>query len=125
MPSKMRKPTTREMSDAHEQFIVEQFGGTIQRGSGNQFNRQMDVIQSPQGFYPMAFDGKSTLGQSISVSREMWGKAIQQSHGLTPALPLRFYDTWNLHPGLDLVVVSADTLAELHNYARWFHEDAT
>jgi hypothetical protein len=110
----MSKALTKRMADAHEEFLVGLFGGRCTPGSGNQFNRQMDGRQNHLD-QPIAFawDGKSTMGQSIGVSRPMWSKAIEQAHGERPMLPLRFYDTERLDVGLDLAVVNIHDLAEL------------
>lgn len=104
----------RRMSDAHEKHLVEVLGGRRTRGSGNQFhnpadgrnNRYNDVVA-------FAWDGKSTRGQSIAVSRSMWAKIQEQSHGERPMLPLRFYDSDRLQVGLDLVVITLDDCAEM------------
>lgn len=104
--------TTRKMSDAHEAWLVELFGGRMTKGSGNQWHNQMDGRQSSrQQYYAFAWDGKATLGKSVGVTREMWKKAVQQAGMERPMLPLRWYDTEQLKVGLDLVVVSADDLA--------------
>jgi hypothetical protein len=104
--------TTRKMSDAHEAWLVDLFGGRMTKGSGNQWHNQMDGRQnSRQQYYAFAWDGKATLGKSVGVTREMWKKAVQQAGAERPMLPLRWYDTEQLKVGLDLVVVSADDLA--------------
>ncbi len=102
------------MSDAHEAHLAEVLGGKVMPGSGNQWNNQMDVRQSHHHLtFAIAADGKSTFGKSISVTREMWDKAVEQSHGERAVLPLRFYDTERLKVGIDLVVLSLDDFAEL------------
>ena len=114
------KPTTRQMSDVHEAEIRDLFGGRITPGSGNQWANQMDVRQHHlvTGEWSFAFDGKSTLGESISVSKEMWSKAVEQAEHEKPAIPLRFFDDWRLKGGLHLVVLDADHLAGLIEAAR-------
>lgn len=107
-----RRPTTRQMSDAHEIHVCELLGMRRTKASGSQFNDQMDG-RHDEGAWRFAMDGKATLGKSIGVSREMWDKAIEQSHGARPLIPLRFYDDWRLTPGLDLVVADLNDLAEL------------
>ncbi len=109
-----RKSTTRGMSDKHEEFLVDLLGGRRTRGSGNQFNNQMDGRHDRHAVEcAFAWDGKSTLGKSISITREMWEKAEEQSHGERPLIALRFYDTDRLDVGLDLIAVSAEDFAEL------------
>jgi hypothetical protein len=104
--------TTRKMSDRHETDVAELLGMRRTRGSGNQFADQMDG-KHDEGRWRFAFDGKATLGKSVGVSREMWAKAVEQSHGARPLLPLRFYDDERLAVGLDLVVCDLHDLAEM------------
>lgn len=109
-----KRGTTRAMSDKHEEFLVDLFGGRRTRGSGNQASNPMDGRHSRMSeVCAFAWDGKSTLGKSVGVTREMWEKAEEQSHGERPMLALRFYDTDRLDVGLDLVVISAQDMAEL------------
>jgi hypothetical protein len=109
-----RKGTTRAMSDKHEEYLAELFGGRRTRGSGNQFNNQMDGRTHRKDVeFAFAWDGKSTHGESVGVSREMWTKAVEQSHHERPMLALRWYDTDRLDVGLDLVVITAEDMAEL------------
>jgi len=109
-------PTTREMSGGHERFLVRLFGGDRMKGSGNQpvrpDGRPPDAHRVSFAF---AWDGKSTFGSSLSVSKQMWAKAVDQSHFERPMLGLRFYATTRLQDSeaLDLVVVSAHDQAEL------------
>jgi hypothetical protein len=106
--------TTRKMSDDHEVWLVELFGGRRTKGSGNQWHNQCDGRMASSRFsYAFAWDGKSTLGKSIGVSREMWTKTCAQAVPERPMLPLRFYDNEKLDVGHDLVVLSAYDAAEL------------
>ena len=107
------------MSDAHEKFLADLFDGERQRNSGAVWSRQMDVRNSTdEGQFNFAVDGKATFNESIGVTRAMWDKAVEQSHDLRTALALRWYDTWHLDVGLDLIVVKADDFAELLEAAR-------
>lgn len=110
----MSKPTTRQMSDAHEKFLEVILGARRTRGSGNQFVDPMDV-KHDDGAWRWAADGKSTFGSSLGVTPAMWEKAVEQSHGRRPILPLRWYqpDDWRLIPRLDLVVVDLHDFAEM------------
>lgn len=111
--------TTRRMSDAHEIFLVDLFGGRRMRGSGNQFNGQMDGRHDHrEESVAFAWDGKSTFGKSIGVSLEMWAKAVEQSHGERPMLALRWYGSERLNSVLDLVAVDAQDQAELLDRSR-------
>jgi len=113
--------TTRKMSDAHEEWLVDLFGGRKTKGSGNQWHNQMDGrTSSREVAYAFAWDGKSTLGKSVGVTREMWTKAVEQAVPERPMLPLRWYANERLESALDLVVLSAYDLAELIDSAnRW------
>lgn len=115
----VHKPTTRKMSDAHEKFLAELFKGERQRNSGAVWSRQMDVRNgTDEGEFNFAVDGKATFNTSIGVTRDMWDKAVEQSHDLRTALALRWYDTWQLDVGLDLIVLKADDFVELLEAAR-------
>ena len=116
--------TTRDMSDRHEEHLAALFEGRCTRGSGNQMNDQMDGKQAYRSAeYVFAWDGKSTLGQSIGVTREMWAKAQEQAHWAIPILPLRFYANTRLtQVEADLVVIEAETLADLQRDANAYRE---
>lgn len=110
----MKPGLRKRMGDLHEDFLHKLFGGRRARSSGNQFNDQMDGrLDRYEQTHAYAWDGKSTLAKSTTVSREMWAKAIEQSHGERPMLALRFYDDERLTVGLDLVVIDAHDMAEL------------
>lgn len=113
------KPTTRQMSDAHEQFLAELFQGRVAAGSGNQAKDPMDGRNKRYDQpFALAWDGKSTLGESVGVTRSIWNKAVVQSHGEIPMLALRWYIDYRLQPDLDLVVLSAHDFAEILEAAR-------
>jgi hypothetical protein len=118
-------PTTRDMSDKHERFLQELFGGRITPGSGNGFANQMDVRNNREDPLPLAIDGKSTFGKSIGVTEEMWDKAVEQAGDLTPMLALRWYAKDNtLKPKRDLVVLDANDFAEMVDTLRIAIEQA-
>lgn len=105
---------THRMGAAHEQFLAVTLGGRQAKGSGNQWRDQMDGRHNRlTEQFAYAWDGKSTLGKSIGVSRAMWEKAREQAGGERPMLGLRWYDNESLEVGLDLVVVSAYDLSEM------------
>jgi hypothetical protein len=102
------------MSNAHEDWLVALLGGRKTKGSGNQWHNPADGrMASKLVSYAFAWDGKSTLGKSIGVSREMWTKIVEQATPERPMLPLRFYDNERLEVGIDLVVLSAYDAAQL------------
>lgn len=103
----------KKMGDAHEKFLAKLFGGRQTRGSGNQWKDPADGRNDHEEPYAFAWDGKSTLASSISISRMMWAKIIDQAHGERPMLAVRFYDNSALDVGFDLAVVRADDLAEM------------
>lgn len=113
------KPTTRALSDDHEDFLADLFDGHRTRGSGNQWNAPMDGRNDGLAPHALAWEGKATQGNSIGVSRKMWRKAIEQAHGLTPMLALRFYGTgYDLRSEADLVVLDAHDFRALLQDAR-------
>ena len=108
-------PTTRKMSDRHEEDLVAVLGGQRTRNSGAVWSDQMDGHQAGlDQHYKFAWDGKATLGKSIGVSREMWNKAVEQSRHLLTAIPLRFYaDTRLTKVDIDLIALDLETFAEI------------
>lgn len=116
----MHRPSTRKMSDRHEEFLAELFGqhSKIMPGSGSGWAKQMDVRgKHHEEEYAFAVDGKSTFGESIGVSKAMWDKACEQAHNEIPALALRWYSTYQLDSALDLIVVEAQTFKAMKDCA--------
>lgn len=104
----------KKMGDRHEEFLVELFGGSVSRGSGNQWTNPMDGRRNRMTVpYAFAWDGKSTLGKSIGVTGAMWDKAVDQAGGERPMLGLRWYANERLDVVRDLVVVSAFDMSEI------------
>lgn len=104
----------KKMGDAHERFLVSLLGGRKTKASGSVWKDQMDGRHNRRDVpFAFAWDGKSTLGKSVGVSRAMWEKAREQAAGERPLLALRFYDAERLDVGEDLVVLSAHDFAEL------------
>jgi hypothetical protein len=119
----VRRPTTREMSDAHEVLLAQLLGGRRTKGSGNQFNDAMDGRNRRYDqAYAFAWDGKSTLGKSVGVTREMWEKAQRQAGGEMPMLALRWYDNERLAVGLDLIAVEFPDFLEVLEAARRYRQ---
>lgn len=108
------KYITARMAEKHENDLQRWLQGRKARGSGNQFNNPADGRQDRYRIrFAFAWDCKSTLRKSISVSKTMWEKLDQQAGGERPLLPLRFYSTESLHSDLDLAVIRMDDLREL------------
>ena len=113
------RDTTRDMSDRHEDFLVDLLGGRKTRGSGNQFANPMDGRHNRyDDAMAFAWDGKSTLGNSIGVTRAMWEKAQEQALGERPMIALRWYLNERLTDAIDLIAIDANDFAELLDLAR-------
>ena len=109
-----KKPTTRAMSDRHEQYINNILGGRRTRNSGAVWSDPTDVrMDVREDRLAFAADGKSTLGQSITLKREDWDKLKDQAGDLTPIMPIRFYDTYRLDVGLDLWLMDDNTFVDM------------
>lgn len=115
------------MGDSHEADIAGWIRGSLQKGSGNQWHRQGDAkngeFLTP---HPVTADGKSTLGQSIGITRRMWKKIVEQTFGQNPAIFLRFYKDESLRTvDIDLAVVDAQFFRDILEDARKWQEVAT
>lgn len=107
------------MSDAHETALVEALGGRRTPGSGNQFNNPMDGRHNRyEDTLAFAWDGKSTLGKSITVDLPMVEKAREQAGSERPMLALRWYATERLAVAEDWVAITLDDFQELIDLAR-------
>lgn len=114
MPTK----TTRDMSDRHEATLAEALGGRGTKNSGATWNDPTDGLHQRQTqAWAFAWDGKSTLAKSISVSLDAWRKVTEQAYLNIPMLPLRFYLNARLTQWVDLVVVELDAFAEMREEA--------
>lgn len=108
----------RKMASKHEEHLVERLGGRQAPGSGNQWAKPMDGRHSRYATaYAYAWEGKSTLGKSIGVSRAMIAKAREQARGERPMLALRWYDSERLDVGEDWVAVPLDDFEEMRRAA--------
>lgn len=106
------------MGDEHEAWLAELFGGRRTRGSGNQWRDQMDGrLSRYEHTFAWAWDGKSTLGLSMAVSRFMLKKAVEQAGGERPMIAIRFYDDETLRTHDDWIMVRADDFIELQEMA--------
>jgi hypothetical protein len=111
----MGKPVTRKMSARHEDDLVALLGGERTRNSGAVWSDQADGHQTGlEQHWRFTWDGKSTLGKSIGITREMLTKLREQSRGLEPMLPLRWYRDERLTMvDEDWIAIEADTLAQV------------
>lgn len=106
--------TTHKMGQRHEEDLAEVLGGRMTRGSGNQWRDATDGKHDGSQMYSLAWDGKSTLGKSISITREMWAKLVEQAEAFIPALPLRFYADQRLTKvAIDLIALPLESFAEI------------
>ena len=107
--------TTRKMSDRHEEDLADLLGGTRTRNSGAVWSDQSDGhMLASEEYWRFAWDGKSTLGKSIGVNRDMLAKLREQSRGLEPMLPLRWYaDSRLTMVDEDWIAVEAETFAQI------------
>lgn len=111
----MAARTTRKMSSRHEDDLVAILGGERTRNSGAVWSDQADGHQTGlDQHWKFAWDGKSTLGGSIGVTRIMLEKLRQQCRGLEPALPLRWYrDDRLTMVDEDWIAVETETFAQI------------
>lgn len=109
----MTSLTTRKMSDRHEDDLVTLLGGTKTRNSGAVWSDQADGHQTGlDQHWRFTWDGKSTLGESVGVSRKMLAKLREQCRGLEPMLPLRWYGNDRLTVvDEDWIAIEAETFA--------------
>lgn len=102
------------MAEHHEEHLADILGARKTRGSGNQWANQMDVRQSRYtSTVAFAVDGKSTMARSISVSRDMLDKAVEQAAAERPMVALRYYDDERLRGFEDWMIVREEDLLEL------------
>jgi hypothetical protein len=104
----------KRMGDAHEAFLEALFEGKASRGSGNQWRNPMDGRTSRHNMrFAFAWDGKSTLRQSLSIPLSMIAKAREQAGGERPMIGLRWYKNEALEVDKDWVAVNAHDMAEV------------
>lgn len=118
----MSRTLGQRMADAHEADITEDISGALHKGSGNQWHRPMDSSNGEFTVpFPIAADGKATLGKGISITRAMWAKAVEQTVGRIPTIWLRWYRDEGLRTvDLDLVVIGRRDFNEILEKARLF-----
>lgn len=115
----MTRTLNQVMGDLHEQHLAETLGMRQTAGSGNQWRDPIDARHNRlDSEYAFAVDGKSTLAKSISITRAMWEKAVEQAGGERPMLGLRFYDDGARKVHADLAACDLLDFAELLEAAR-------
>lgn len=114
-------PDRNEMARLHEEFLAALNGGRKSKASGSTWKDQGDGRgNSLTEEFAFAWDGKSTRGQSIAVSREMITKIREQAAGERPQIGLRFYGSDDLRQvDEDWIAITAADYAELLADARY------
>ena len=113
-------PDRGKMGERHEEFLAALNGGRKTKASGSQWTDQADgrgnELTDPFAF---AWDGKSTRGESIAVSRGMIIKIREQAASERPMIGLRFYGSDDLRQvDEDWIAVTAADWAEVLAAAR-------
>jgi hypothetical protein len=104
-----------EMGDLHEKFLAELNDGIKSKASGSQWTDQGDG-RNNRLTQPFAFcwDGKSTCGQGITLTRTMIEKIREQAAGERPMFGLRWYASERLDEvAEDWVAIPADEWREV------------
>ncbi len=109
----------RRMSNVHEEALARHLCGRRTRGSGNQWRDQMDGSHDRlTETVAFRWDGKATFNKSISVTTEMWEKAVEQCSLERPMLGLRIYRDETLAVVVDLVAIGLEDMGELVERSR-------
>lgn len=107
-------PPTAEMGARHEEYLAFVNDGRKSKASGSQWNDPADGRSAHDEPFCTAWDGKSTLGKSISVTLEMLRKIREQALGEIPQVGLRWYKTESLRDvAEDWVAVPGDDWREI------------
>lgn len=85
------KPSTAEMGRLHEEYLAQINDGKKTAASGSGWAEQADGRNHHDLPFAYRWDGKSTLGQSITVTLPMVEKILDQAHGERPQIGLRWY----------------------------------
>lgn len=119
-------PSTTEMGRRHVEHVAEVLGITPSAASGSKWQNPADGRSAHDIPYPIAVEGKSTRGKSLTVTLEMLAKLREQALGENPVLPLLWYGTDDLSVVTeDWAAVPLDFLGELLASARrWAEHEA-
>lgn len=108
--------TTKQLADLHETDVVELIGGRKTKSSGNQWNDPGDGRHDHRTEeFAFAWDCKAAMPgtKSVSITREMLGKIVEQAAAERPAIPIRFYETWRGDVTHDWIAIRIDDYAEM------------
>jgi hypothetical protein len=107
------------MGRRHVARAAEVLGAVPSAGSGNRWQNPADGRSPHDSPYPVALEGKSTRGKSLTVTLDMIAKLREQALGETPVLPLCWYGTDDLTEVTeDWAAVPLDFLGEILAQAR-------
>lgn len=120
-------PSTTEMGRRHVEYVAEVLGITPSAASGSKWQNPADGRSAHDLPYPIAVEGKSTRGKSLTITLEMLAKLCEQALGEHPVLPLRWYGTDDLSLVTDdWAAVPLLFLGELLTSARkWAEHEAS
>jgi hypothetical protein len=104
-----------KMSRIHEERLAALVGGTRSPGSGNQWTAPADGRASRMlNEYGWATEGKATLGQGITLTREILAKLAEQAEGERPLIGLIWFaDETFERVDHELVAMNADDFTEV------------
>jgi hypothetical protein len=110
----------RKMSEQHEKYLALINDGRKTKSSGNQWDDRNDGRNDRMTqHFAFSWDGKSTTGEGINVTRAMISKAIDHAEGERMQLGLRYYASERLdNVSYDLVAVLGDDWQEVLGAAR-------
>lgn len=115
----MKKKTTRQLSDAHENYLVKvmaRWNARRSSSSGAMFNDPNDVTTDLH-----VIECKATEGQSLSLKREDWLKIQAKAYnGKGPMMSYRFADPYG-DKHIDLVMITLEEYMGM--FMPWDPED--
>lgn len=109
------------LANLHEEFIASVLRGRKTKASGSQWNDPGDGRHNRHNHLtPFAFgwDCKCAMPgtKSISITRDMLDKIIEQAGGERPMIPLRFYATERGAVQYDWLAMPVSDLVEMIEY---------
>jgi hypothetical protein len=109
---------TRELSNAHEEFLADTLpGGRRSKTSGASWHDPVDVTTDYH-----VIEAKATENKSITLKLEDWEGIRKKAHGgKIPAMALRFKDPYSMKV-IDLLVIEVADELELLEKA-WKYDD--
>lgn len=103
-----------KMAEKHEGHVAKLLGGHRSKASGSQWTDQADGrTDHTEQEFAFAWDCKSTLAKSHTITTEMLDKLEEQAQGERPMMPLRWYADDSLREWRDWVLILLDDAAEM------------